>query len=112
MKVPPDFKANLDLAESIKRFRSDSSSDSKTRFFRDLKEARLLVPCKGDASHVAILNTPQGEGFLPAFSCVRELQKGDFPCEDTAVLFLDDLKHLLVDLPALTGVVIDPFGKA
>jgi len=111
MKVPPDFKPNIDLVKSMEQLKADPSLEGRLRFFKELKSARFLVPCKGGAHNFAIMNTPEKEAFLPGFSCADELQKGSFPCEDVVVLSFEALKNTVIDQPPLTGIALDPFGK-
>jgi hypothetical protein len=109
----PDFDSGIDLVKSMERLRGDPSSEGKRRFFRELKSARFSVPCGQDNNKIAVLNTPENEIFLPAFTTAQELAKWPFPGVKVAVLPFETLKHIVIDDPQhLSGIVIDPFGKA
>lgn len=113
MKLPENFKPNYNLTEELERLRDDTSQLALKHFFERLKTARLLVPCQGDHMNVAVIETPEGERFLPAFTCEEELRKSFAAWERIAVMPIDILKHIVTDLPQqLTGVVIDPFGTS
>jgi hypothetical protein len=108
-----NFDSGLDLIKSMERIRDDPSREGKLRFFGELKAARLFVPCREADNGIAVLNTPEKEAFLPAFTSVDELGKWKFPMEKVSVMLLDALKHIVIDNPTqLTGVVINPFGQA
>ena len=113
MKILQPFKGDFNLVESMERFQKDPSPAGKLRFFRELKAADLLVPCQGSAMNVAVIHTPEGENFLPAFTSEEELLHGAQCWSEASVLKLDDLKYMVIDQPkALSGIVINPFGKA
>lgn len=113
------FQADFQPEESLKRRQGESEQESKLRFFAAIKNARFLVPCTlkcteaGERIYPATLNTPDGEKFLPAFSDRAELEKWPLEQGRVSIYSFDDLKHtMLTDPQNLTGIVINPFGKA
>ncbi|MGN0734090.1 MAG: enhanced serine sensitivity protein SseB C-terminal domain-containing protein, partial [Emergencia sp.] len=71
-----------------------------------------LVPYQNDTKNVAALHSSEGEILLPAFTSQYELTREQTAWDNIGVMVLDDLKHIIIDLPAeVTGVVLNPFGK-
>ncbi len=106
------FDSGLDLVKSMERLRDNPTPEGRLLFFRELKSAQFLVPCRGDDSNIAVIRTPDAEAFLPAFCSAEELDKWQFPLDKVSVLPLDALKHIAIDNPEkLAGIVINPFGK-
>jgi hypothetical protein len=81
------FDSGLDLVKSMERMRDDPSQEGKLRFFGELKAARLLVPRREADNSIAVLNTPEKEAFLPAFTSADELGKWKFPMEKVSLCF-------------------------
>lgn len=108
------FDSGLDLVKSVERMRDNPTPEGKLHFFKELKAARFLVPCRGETDGgICVLNTAEQEAFLPAFCSADELEKWRFPLDKVQVFPLDGLKHIVVEHPVqLAGVVINPFGKA
>ncbi len=107
------FDAGIDLVRSMENLRDDPSPEGKLQFFRQLKAARFLVPCRGKANSIVTLNTDKAEAFLPAFTAAQELSKCQFPFEKVRGMSFDALKHLAIDNPTrISGIAINPFGKA
>ncbi len=112
------FCANFYPEESLKRVQKEPTPENEGRFFAEIKNARFLVPCaekNGQSAlklYPAVLNTQEGEKFLPAFSEPAELEKWPFNKGKVAVFSFDDLKHTIVGDPQnLAGIAINPFGK-
>lgn len=106
-------KEDFDLVAAMESFRDDPTKHGRRRFFQALKHARLLVPYQGDAMNVAALHNTEGEILLPVFTSQYELTRAHTAWDHTGTMTLDDLKHILIDLPAeVTGVVLNPFGTA
>ena len=113
MKAYDGFTEGLDLAAAMESFRDNPTLQGKKQFFRQLKEAKLLVPYQGDTMNVAALHNSAGEILLPAFTSPYELTREHTEWDNIGVMTLDDLKHIIIDLPAeVSGVVLNPFGKA
>lgn len=113
MNIPVDFHPNLDLEKALAEFEKDQSPQGREQFFRKLKNARLLTPCRGKIDNVLIMNTREGDAFLPAFTSQEEMMRQDCPAPNAAAVRLDDLKHILTDSrQKLMGIAINPFGKA
>ena len=113
MKAYDGFTEGLDLAAAMESFSDNPTLQGKKQFFRQLKEAKLLVPYQGDTMNVAALHNSAGEILLPAFTSPYELTREHTEWDDIGVMALDDLKHIIIDLPAeVSGVVLNPFGKA
>ena len=113
MSAYDGFKGGFDLTAAMQSFRENPTKEGKKQFFRQLKGARLFVPYQGDAMNVAALHNSAGEILLPAFTSPYELTREHTPWDNIRVMTLDDLKHIIIDLPAeVSGVVLNPFGKA
>lgn len=113
MIFPENFRDSLRLRDSMQKFIKDPSPQGRIRFFRELKQADFLVPCRETRMNVAVLQTPESERLLPAFTCKAEFQKGEQHWQEATVMKLDMLKHILIDQPeTIHGIVLDPFGSA
>ena len=113
MRIDDNFAEGFDLVKAMERFRDNPTEQGKRQFFKELKDAQLLVPYQGDTMNVAALHNSAGETLLPAFTSPYELTREHTPWDNIGVMTLDDLKHIIIDLPAeVTGVVLNPFGKA
>ena len=113
MKAYDGFAGSFDLVTAMERFRGNPTKEGKKQFFRQLKEAKLLVPYQGDTMNVAALHNSAGEILLPAFTSPYELTREHTEWDNIGVMILDDLKHIIIDLPTeVSGVVLNPFGKA
>lgn len=109
----PDFEYGMDLVKSMKRLQDDPSPEGKRRFFTELKSACFSVPCNKENNRIAVLNTPENEAFLPAFTTMEEFAKWLFSSAKATILPFETLKHIVIDNPEhLSGIVINPFGKA
>ncbi|SHH88686.1 SseB protein N-terminal domain-containing protein [Sporobacter termitidis DSM 10068] len=82
-----------------------------------LRSAKYLVPCKtisakaGDELEMAVLISPSGEKFLPAFTDLQELEKWPFEKHQIVLRFFDNLKYVVLNDPySLSGMIINPFG--
>lgn len=62
--------------------------DGKKQFFRQLKEAKLLVPYQGDTMNVAALHNSAGEILLPAFTSPYELTREHTAWDNIGVMTL------------------------
>ncbi len=94
------------------------SLEEELRFFQEIKNAKLLIPCSGKNEEaikgysIAVLSTQNGEIFLPAFTNQEEFDKWPYENCGTIVCSYDDIKHKVIDNPQkLSGIVINPFGK-
>lgn len=116
------FCANFYPAESLKRLQQEPTQENERRFFGEIKNAKFLVPCllKGgksaDKTYPAILNTQEGEKFLPAFSELTEFDKWPFDWLNMSMagLSFDDLKYIMLEdsyKQDLAGIAINPFGQ-
>lgn len=114
--------ANINWAESLKRLQQEPTPDNERRFFSEIKDARFLVPCvlksgqPANKAYPAVLNTPEGEKFLPAFSELVEFEKWPFDRLNISMteFSFDDLKHLMLEdrqKQNLVGITINPFGQ-
>lgn len=112
MKIPENFRKSIDLEASMKKYAESPSQARKRRFFLELWEALFLVPCKDDGRDLGVLNNKKGEVFLPTFTDKNEIGGGFFSTGDFAALSLEQLHHIVIDLPNIEGIVINPFGKA
>lgn len=112
MKIPENFRKSIDLEESMKKYMDNPSQEGKRRFFIELWEALFLVPCKDDGSDLGVLNNQKGEIFLPAFTDKSEIRSGFFSAGNFVALSLEQLHHIVIDLPKIDGIIINPFGKA
>ena len=113
MRIDDNFAEGFDLVKAMERFRDNPTEQGKRQFFKELKDAQLLVPYQGDTMNVAALHNSAGEILLPAFTSPYELTREHTAWDSIGVMTLDDLKHIIIDLPAaVSGVVLNPFGKA
>lgn len=113
MKISDGFVRGIDLPQSIERYQKEPTPQAKVQFFRELKSAKYLVPYRGDRKNIAVIQTAQGEVFLPAFTCEQELMRGREKFEEIMALPFDVLKHIVIDQPkSIAGIALDPFGKA
>ena len=54
-----------------------------------------------------------GDMYLPAFLSMDELNRGQVIWKNTSLRTVDELKHILIDLPeTVKGIVINPFGNS
>lgn len=111
MNILKNFQINIRMIEAMGRYRQEPTKENKKAFFKELRTASFLVPCRQNGADMAVLQTKQGEGFLTAFSQLEEIQEKNFYAEALTVLPLIRLYHVLIDCPQLSGIIINPFGQ-
>lgn len=81
-----------------------------------LKSTNYLIPCKsgkkGAGLEMAMLISPDGERFLPAYTHPKELTKWPFEQHQAILQSFDNIKYLILnDSRHFFGVIINPFGQ-
>ena len=111
LHIPERFVPGVDLPACTEQLKNDPSEAGKLRFFRILKAAQYLVPVQSAKNDIPLLQTQDGESFIPAFCTAEECEKGPF--QDFSVISLDGLKHILTEHAGeIAGVALNPFGAA
>jgi hypothetical protein len=103
------FSGFADWEAQLKLMR-EGGPDVRAFFIRRVYASKYLVPRQAERKGLALLSTQDGELFLPAFTSESGFGKWSRPHSGAAVLSFEMLHHIVVDDPALRGVVINPFG--
>ncbi len=84
---------------------------------RELKSAKLLVPCKAKTKEYGTrysmygIHMKNGALFLPAFTCPEELEKWPYEKDGAAVFSYEDIKNRAIDdCRGFSGIIINPFS--
>lgn len=103
------FSGFADWEAQLKLMR-EGGPEVRAFFIRRVYASSYLVPRQAEGKGLALLSTQDEELFLPAFTSEGEFGKWSRPHGGAAALSFAMLHHIVVDDPALRGVVINPFG--
>ena len=110
-----NYSAGFDPAEEWEALGPNPSAEARRGFFKKLRSASYLVPCKKDKpEELSVVNDQKNKrSLLPLFTDAEELGKWPFQLENAALLPFEQLKTLVIDKPeVLQGLVVNPFGRA
>ena len=106
-------KRFYDMEASLEKLRNRQTAEGVLYFFQEMTGAEFLVPCDGQATNVAVLNTASGEHLIPIFTSAAELVPGRDRWGQVTALRLEFLGLVVMSQPEqFTGLVINPLtGK-
>lgn len=102
-----------DVNHSLEKLRNRQTAEGVLHFFQEMTGAEFLVPCEGQATNVAVLNTASGEHLIPLFTSAEELKPARDRWNQVTALRLEFLGLVVMTQPEqFTGLVINPLtGK-
>lgn len=107
--------AGFDPAAEWEALGPRPTAEARTAFFKKLRKAGYLVPCKKDRpQELSVINDQKNKrAMLPLFTSEEELDKWPFPKEASSLLDFDTLKGIVIDKPeTIQGLAINPFGRS
>ena len=84
-----NFNNGIDVDSVADRIAA-GDNDALAQFFSDAAGAEFLVPFKGSPNNLAVLNSPEGEKMLPAFSSYEAFETIAAPVNAPIVAFMLD----------------------
>ena len=67
MRIDDNFAEGFDLVKAMEKFRDNPTEQGKRQFFKELKDAQLLVPYQGDTMNVAATTLLRSILFMACF---------------------------------------------
>ena len=107
-----NFNNGIDVDSVADRIAA-GDNDALAQFFSDAAGAEFLVPFKGSPNNLAVLNSPEGEKMLPAFSSYEAFEKCPLEKKNAVIMPFSRLDKIVGESRgAIDGLVINPHGKA
>ena len=107
-----NFNNGIDVDSVADRIAA-GDNDALAQFFSDAAGAEFLVPFRGSPNNLAVLNSPEGEKMLPAFSSYEAFEKCPLEKKNAVIMPFSRLDKIVGESRgAIDGLVINPHGKA
>lgn len=104
-----NFNNGIDVDSIVDRM----AAGEKGELPQDVAEAEFLVPFKGNPNNLAILNSPEGDKMLPAFSSYAEFEKCPLDKKNAVVMPFSRIDKIVSESRgAVDGIVLNPHGKS
>ncbi len=119
--TPIEQITNDELIKAISRLKEDNSIKAQKDYVECVMKAQFIMPVKavampgeGDKAgavkvNICILTNQEGKEFLPVFTSLVELEKGDYSDAQKAVITYKDLKKMILERKErFVGIAINP----
>lgn len=105
------FRSEFDPESMASALAADSGRETKLRQFAVLKTSCFLAFSQ-EGGQVALIQNKEGSAFVALFTCREELEKWPFPRAEIITLTYEQAKRLVLRQNSLSGMVVNPFGRA
>lgn len=106
------FNNGIDVDAVVDKMTA-GDKEALSQFFKEAAGAEFLVPFKGSPNNLAILNSPEGDKMLPAFSSYEAFEKCPLEKKNAIIMPFSRLDKIVGESKgAVDGLVINPHGKS